>query len=88
MKTLEVLGGGAIAVFVLAAIVVGLMELHAPPPAFACPDPVAPCEGCYTNGCGQTCTFSYYDGCCHYTCSEYCPGCPPWQCSTEEENCD
>ncbi|MFQ6092956.1 MAG: hypothetical protein ACE5OR_09790 [bacterium] len=40
---------GAIAVFVLLAMVVGLMELHAPSPAFACPQPEAPCEGCFTD---------------------------------------
>ncbi|MFQ6094330.1 MAG: hypothetical protein ACE5OR_16920 [bacterium] len=76
MKTFGTIAGGAIAVLVLAAMVVGLMQLHNPSPAFACPDPEPPCpDGCHWTG---NCWYVWYKtvgDCCYYSTNS--PNCTP-----------
>ncbi|MFQ6093389.1 MAG: hypothetical protein ACE5OR_12090, partial [bacterium] len=65
---------GGVAIFVLLAMVVGLMELHAPPPAMAIPRCTDPALDCL-RWCNETCK-GYLSGgpCCYDT--------PPCECVT------
>lgn len=70
--------GGFVAVLVLVAIVAGLMQLHAPTPAFACPTPEDCADGCHWTGNCWYVWFQTVGGCCYYETNSP-PPCPRYE---------